>query len=456
MATTLGLTQKNYVSAISPLLDKREIFKGIIDGQRDDEYTMFLEAVGGKAIIAPVDEQTGMSVYHSWYDNPISQMIDTTSATVTGSGTATVVVTVLPAGSQNKLIVGDELRWSTFTAIVTATTAAGFTATSISGGNLTLTAGTSISPFSRAYEEGSDAPTSERFDVSSITNQTQIIRSAYSFTDVQMRNGVEFEVNGQDSIIPYEAIQSAKKHKLKVQGALFMGELSPTQFASASPTITGANGRPIQTTRGMTQYVKDFGVQDTVATAGTIVYQDLADMTAALVAARAPRKYGVAGSNAAISTYYAYFKNLGSSGMVSGRIDVTGSDIDLVVSKVDFNNFDLNFFEVGYLNNQQVFGSGATLLSEAKKVWFMPMGKVNTVKHGVVPFMRQRYSKPAYMGGASTQNRTIGDNGMTMEIISGGLAPQPTNGTLTASVSYTTNVGMEVFNPQAFGSQQSI
>lgn len=454
MAFSNGRVQKNYVSAISPVLDKREIFQGVIDVQRDDQFMSFLEAMDGKPMIVAPDEKTGMSIYYSWYNNPISQMIDTTGATVVGSGTATVVVTVLPAGSQGKLVIGQELRWGAFTAIVTAITSAGFTATSINGGNLTLTAGTFISPFTNAQPEASDAPAAQRFDVGSLQNQTQIIRNTYEFTDVQMRNGVEFEIDGVDSIIPYEAIESSKKHKLEIQGALFMGEISSTQFASASPTLVGPNGLPIQTTRGLTQYVSSFGVQDTVATLGTVVLQDLYDMTTQLNNNRAPRKYVVGSSNSARNPYDSLLKNLGSSGVTSVRMPINGREVDLMVEKVTVSGFELNFFEMGLLSNAQMFGTAtAGLLSEAKKSWWIPVGKVNTIKHGLVPYIRRRYSEPAHMGSGTGGNRTIGNNGMTMEIMTGGLAPNATSQTLNAVVTYTTNIGLECFNPQAMGSQ---
>lgn len=454
MAFSNGQTTKAYVSAISSVLDQREIFQGVIDAQRDDQFMSFLEAYDGKPVVVAPDEKTGMSIFYSWYNNPISQMIDTTSATVTGSGTATVVVTVLPSGSQGKLVINQMLRWGAFTAIVTAITTAGFTATSINGGNLTLTAGTYISPFSNAQPEASDGPTAQRYDVGSLMNQIQMVRNTYSFTDIQMRNGVEFEVDGVDSIIPYEAIESAKKHKLECQAAMFMGEISTTQYNSSSPTLVGANGLPIQTTRGLSQYVSSFGVQDTVATAGTVVLQDIYDMTTALNAARAPRTYAVGTSNSVQNPYNTLFKNLGSSGVTSTRMMVNGRETDLMVDKVTVSNFELNFFEMGLLSNAQIMGTAAAgLLTEAKKSWWLPLGKLNTIKHGVVPYIRRRYQEPAHMGGANSANRTIGNSGMTMEIITGGLAPAPTSQTLSASVTYTTGLALECFNPQAMGSQ---
>lgn len=455
MSFSNGQVQKNYVSAISPVLDQREIFQGVIDAQRDDQFMSFLEAYDGKPVVVAPDAKTGMSIFYSWYNNPISQMIDTTGATVTGSGTATVVVTVLPAGSQGKLVINQELRWGAFTAIVTAITSAGFTATSINGGNLTLVAGTFISPFTNAQPEESDAPAAQRYDVGSLQNQTQIIRNTYQFTDVQMRNGVEFEIDGVDSIIPYEAIESARKHKLEIQGALFMGEISTTQFASASPTLVGANGLPIQTTRGLTQYTSSFGVQDDVATFGTVVLQDIYDMTGALNANRSPRKYAVGTSNSIQNPYNTLFKNLGSSGVTSTRMMVNGRETDLMVDKVTVSNFELNFYEMGLLSNAQMFGTAtAGLLTEAKKSWWIPLGMCNTIKHGMVPYVRRRYSEPAYMGGGKAANRTIGNNGMTMEIIDGALAPEPTGQTLSARVTYTTVCALECFNPQALGSQK--
>lgn len=456
MSYTNGQVQKNYVSAISPVLDQREIFQGVIDVQRDLQFMSFLEGMDQKPLIVPIDEKTGMSIYYSWYDTPIVQMINTTGSTVTNSGTATVTVTGLPSDSQGKLVVGDELRWGAFTAIVTAITSTGFTATSINGGNLTLVAGDYLSPFTNAQPEASDAPTAQRYDVGSLQNQTQIIRNTFQYTDVQMRNGVEFTIDGVDSIIPYESIKSSHRHMLSVQAALFMNEISTTQFRTASPTLVGPNGLPIQTTRGLTKYVSTYGVQDQVATSGTVVLDDLYQITNQLTINKSPRDYAVGTSQNISGPYNTLLKNLGSSGVNSVRMMIDGRSVDLMVDKVSVNYFNLEFFEMGLLSNSSLMGYNSFLLEEAKKAWFMPKGKVNTYKHGLVPYMRRRYSEPAYNGSAAAPNRTIGNNGMTMELLTGGLAPVPTDQTMKATASFTTNIGLEVFNPEAFASQAVI
>ena len=449
MAITNGLVQKNYVSAISSLLDKREIYEKIIAIRREKDFMSFLTDMNAKVVFSPSETESGMPTYHSWQETPLTQLIDTTGATVADSGTTVVTVTGLPAGSQNKLVVGVLLKWAGGVARVqTVPSTSSFTAQSLTSSVLTLTAGTFLSAFSNAQEEGSTGPTGQRWDVTSITNQIQVFRNTTSLTDIQMRSGVEFTVDGQDSIVPFEAIKLKQLHDLQISAAMFMGTPADTLFSSASPTLTGANGRGVQTTGGLDWYTGLYGVNDSVATPGTVVLGDLGDTTTLLTAARSPRKYVVGGNHAAILAYTNFLKGLPSSGAMSSlRVDIDGKMVDLEVTKAMFGGFELNFHELGLLNNTDIMGSGASALAVTKNTYWMPLGMVNTVRNGMAPYMRYRYIRPAVMG-SSAQNRTI--NGATMETITGGLAPVPTNNTLTADVTLTSSMGFEVFNPQAF------
>lgn len=448
----LGLTDKKYISVLDPLLDTRDIDQRIAAVQRDESFMSFLHNAQMKAAFDVTSDEAKNAVYHSWVEDPLTELIDTTGATVTGSGTPTVTVTVLPSASQNKLVVGTLLYMPNGVSarVQTTPTAASFTATSVDGGNITLTAGMILSAYSSAEEEGSDAPAAMRWGVTRISNNLQIIRTTISMTDVQQQSGVEFKVNGEASVVPYEAIRGFNLQKQKISAAFLLGTRSGTLFSDASPSLTGGNGRGVQTTRGMYDYIKTYGANASLTTAGTMTIADLTSFEQLLVGKRSAMRFIVGGSHSVIATFSNFVKGLPSSGAIaSTRIIVNGKEVDLQVDKFEHAGFEFNLNSMGLFNNQQVVdyaASGSTKTDIAKSALFMPIGQVNSVGNSAKPYFRYRYAP--MVGGVSANRKIKGEH---EEIITGGLAPVPTDGKRLANVTWTATVGLEVAAPQHFG-----
>ena len=103
--------------------------------------------------------------------------------------------------------------------------------------------------------------------------------------------------------------------------------------------------------------------------------------------------------------------------------------------------FNLKAFKV--LSNQEVMNyTGSTVQASA---YFLPMGKVKTVGGGMVDYFRYRYLPQPTPGQGSSE---------TAEIMTGGLAPTPTNQEMNLTTTWTSNMGLEVFAPSKFAKIQ--
>ena len=80
-----------------------------------------------------------------------------------------------------------------------------------------------------------------------------------------------------------------------------------------------------------------------------------------------------------------------------------------------------------------------------KSAYFMPMGKVKTVGGGMADYFRYRYQPQPTPGLGSSE---------TAEIMTGALAPTPTNQEMSLTTTWTSNIGLEVFAPNRFAKYQ--
>jgi len=460
-----GQTDKPYVSGSNSnlivstsLLDQRDIYKQLVDTQDDAEWLDFLWMAGKK-------EATSMPIYYNMYNDKLYNLIDTTGATIAGSGTSQVTITFPATGagyaSFNFLLVNDLIKFPDNG--ITASGAIGKVSSKntttrvvvidavVSGatGFMTAVAGNKLSCFSNAQPEGSNAPEQRRWLVNKLQNQTQIFRNTLKITDVQNMSKIELEFNGKPYILPYENIQALQKHRGDVSLALWLGQASTDTFQGV-PFTQYNQAYATQTTRGMDSYISSYGINGQVATAGTFTLQDLSQMEAQLISARSPFEYMIAGSNAAIATISDFLKNLPSSGVVpaggsqangvySGRLQVDGREIDLEAEKFKHGGFTFNLKAFKVLSNQDVMGY--TNSTVTKSAYFMPMGKVKTVGGGMADYFRYRYQPQPTPGLGSSE---------TAEIMTGALAPTPTNQEMSLTTTWTSNIGLEVFAPNRF------
>lgn len=432
------------------LLDQRDIYKQLVDLQDDAEWLDFMWMAGKK-------EATSVPTYFSFFNDKLYKPI----TIVTGYASATGGTLVLDSSSYDFIVAGDLLRCANGVVRVTSKDGSpNITVASVTGAAFAIAASTA-SAFSNAQPEGSVGPEARRWLVGKLGNQTQIFRNALKITDVQNMSKVEIEINGKPYILPYEMIQGLQKHRGDISLAMWLGEASATTFAGAAVTVDGPYN--YQTTRGMDSYISNYGITGDTAARNVFTLADLTSIEAQLIANRAPFEYMIAGSNATVATISDFLKNLPSSGATynnttpnvtapnpfyksginSGLLNVNGREIDLEAEKFMHGGFTFNLKAFKVLSNQEVMNyTGSTIQASA---YFLPMGKVKTVGGGMVDYFRYRYLPQPTPGQGSSE---------TAEIMTGGLAPTPTNQEMNLTTTWTSNMGLEVFAPSKFAKIQ--
>jgi hypothetical protein len=449
MATSQGILNKQYVSSLDSFLDTREINKLVTDVQNEDNLTDILQLASRKKPIA-----TGQPFYNTYVNDKLFFLLDTTGGTVNGSGSVSVNFTCTAATSG--LVRKDDIVLAptgVISCIVTNVISASGIDTvyvkSVSGANITLTAGQKLSVYSVAVGENSVSQSNLRFGLTRYFNKYQIFREISIVTDVQTAATIETTFNGQ----PYFAVKDHLEKQIKLKGdinaAFIAGDMSSTSFADTTPFLTDANtsngngGGAVQTTRGIHKYIELYGNTIVDGTAGTFGKSDLDNAVSTLIASRAPKEQLVFGSSASRAAIDTYYKNLGSAGVTSVRLVVDGKELDLNVDKVSYAGFQFNYMTMPIQDHPVMFSQ--TVINSS--VYYLPYNlKVPVQGGGFDAAVAVRY----------IPSQTKYGNGMIDEIHTGALAWNgiPNGDFMNATTSWTTKQGLEVLGAQFMLRQQ--
>lgn len=450
MAASTGTISKSYVSALDPMLDTREINKLITDVYNEDQLSDILNLADRKI-------PTKQPVYYTFYDDPIVKFIDTTGGSISGSGGANITVTGATAATSGYTRPDDLVMFTNnmvgiVRTVVTSSGQDTITIRTVSGGNLTCTAGDKLSLFSRAMGENSWTPSNLRFGLSKQTNKYQIFRETSRITDVQNASTIEVDFQGQPKYIFKDHWEKNVLLKSQINAAFWGGDMSNTTFSDTNPSLvdqvtdpTGLSGSgPVQTTRGVNKYIDLYGTGLVNGTLGTYQKTNEDDIVTNLVAARAPKDYLVVGSTMAIKCLETYYKNLGSSGVTSVRLVVDGNEIDFTVSKVTAGRFTFNYAVMPILDHPVTFGYSTIV----KNLFFLPYNnRVKVEGGGSDAQLRVRYVPRQGPYGTD----------MIDEIYTGAFSPVNPNGAgAFIGVDWTTKQGLELLAPQHCMKQQVV
>ena len=441
---SIGITDKKFISAVA-MMDQREILDQVIDIQNDAGLVDILS-------IASRQKPTKQGTYHHFVDEALFLLGDTTGATVTGSGTATIGTT-LTAATSGFARVGELVIFPTgekvglITAISTASSQDTLTIKSVDGTNITHTAGQKLAFFSQASGEKSGAISNRKYSPTKYLNKVQIFREVNEVTDVQAMSTVEVSYKGQNYVVVKQLVEKALLLKAKINAAFIGGEMSSTSFEDASPSLTDpGNGGAVQTTRGLNSYVKTYGVDDDVASAGTWTLSDQEDLISQLQAKKAPKKYMAFCPNKAKIKVDNELKGLGSSTVTSGRLSVDGQSLSLETERLVYGGFDFQFVNMPILDHPDMFSQ----TDIAKSIFYVPVGKVKTKGGGEEPYIQTRYMDVPVKGA------NVGNN-LIKEWHSGALAPTgPTNDDMYWRTNWVSVQGLEVLGAQHMARQTVI
>jgi hypothetical protein len=437
---SVGTINKSYVSALDPLLDTREIAKQVTDLYNEDELTDIL-------LLGNRKEPTKQPIFYDFVNESLFKLLDTTGATVTGTGTATITTkaTVATSGHarKNDMVKFVDNNVGIIQSVTTASSQDTVVIKSVNGSLIAHTAGEKLSIISMAVGENSESPANIRYGLSSFSNKVQIFRETSKITDVQNASTIEVEINGSNRWAVKDHLDKTIKMKGSINAAMWGSDISTTSFSDASPALVdqvsvtnGGGGGGVQTTRGLDKYAESYGTLLTNATLGTNVIADLNDALDAILAARGPKEYLVVGSSKSLRQVSAYYKGLGSGGVTSARLMVDGKEVNFDVEKVTYGGTTLNYAPLGVLDHPVLFSQ--TVI--AKSLYYLPYNMRVRVQGGG--------SKPA-LGIKYFPSQSKYGNEMIGEIHYGALSPVNPNGTqMFMGVDWESTQGLQVLGPQ--------
>jgi hypothetical protein len=376
------------VSAIS-YLHKREILKGLVDVNNEEG---FMDILG----LAGAYEEVKQPNFHHFVESRNSQLI-TVGGTIVGSGSATTLTGVTaPTGYVRK---GLKVKHpnggvSQVTALSTAGGTDTFSLTSVNGSNLTLVSGNKLSPVHVMVGEKSDAPASLKQDMTKIYNLIEYSRETHESTDTEIAADVEIEIDGKNYIWNRDIANAFMRFKGGLNANLIVSKISAKAFEdTSSPLVDPINGGNQQSQRGFDEYITTYGINDTIATPGTLVLADLEDFFNLITAARGPQNYTGYCSNAVGMKYSIFLKGLNSSGVTSGRLSLDGKEIDYNADKLTFGKYSLQIVGLPIFDHDVV----ASQTDIVKSMYWVADGKVNT-SAGMKPRLSMRYVKTIQPG----------------------------------------------------------
>jgi hypothetical protein len=382
----MAYSNYNYISLISLLVDD-EINPKVVDIYNWEGFTDIMGLMGRY-------KESKQPVYHNYVNADIG--VQVVAESVSGSGTATVVVTAtaLTTGitRKNMLVMFPDGKVGHIQGITTASDKDAITIESVDGTNLTLTAAEKIDVFSDAHGEASIAPTNLRRSLTKYVNNIQIIRNVNEETDVAKVSLVRVNFNGQSYFYAKNLIEKLVEWKAWVNGMAIGGKISSTLFSDTSPALTDPDGAgAVQTSRGLDQYATTYGVDDDVAVANTWTLADHSDVIDQLIARRALiSNYKLLMSSSVKGKVDDHLKNLGSSNVNSVRLTAAANattKLNFTVDELTYKGMTAQLAVLPILDNNKMFSQTDIV----KSIYYMPEDSVKTLDNGTQPRVQMRY-----------------------------------------------------------------
>ena len=438
MAASTGAQNYAAVSAIS-MLQTRDILKKYIDVQNEEGLIDILTLAGRT-------KATTQSVFHDYTEDALFINLDTTGASVSGSGTTSVTTTFTAATSgyarKGLKVIFPNGKVGQIQSVSTASSQDTVVIKSVDGTNLTHTAGQKLSPLNVMVGEKSTAPASLKHSLTKYYNLIEFSRETYECTDLQIASDVELEFDGVKKIWNRDIANAMIRFKGGTNANLIGSRISAAKFEDTSSTLADpGNGGNQQSSRGLNQYVVDYGVTDTIASPGTLTLADFEDFFNLLTAARAPKSYVGYCSNAVAMKFSAFAKGLNSSGVTSGRLSLDGKEIDFNAEALTWGTYSLQVTGLPIFDHP-VFASQTDIV---KSMFWVPQGKVAVRGGSAEERMTLRYMKTIKPGFG---------NEMWEEWDSGALARGGGDGgERTRITHFHTAQALQILGAQHFGKQ---
>lgn len=438
-------TNYPFLAAIS-LLIKDEINESPADLQNTEALTD-IAFLGGRYV------RSDQPIYHTYVNQ--DHFIQPEISAITTNAAALIDVT-FTAGTSGYIRKSDQIKFANGrTGIVYSVTRGAQDSATIKMNDnaaITVAVGNKLGIISRARGAGRTAAETLRFSLTKYYNLIQSFDEGYKIDNVANASTLRIKVKGKDTIYVRDHWVTAIKHKAEVNAAMIGGTISTTLASDTSPNLVDPDvSTPIQTTRGLDQYCSTYGSTDTVATPGTYVLQDLADMIAKLLSKKADvsQYMGVCGTATRIALDN-LFKNLGSGGVTSVRLNIGGRDVDMMVDQVSYGGMVLDLKTMP-LFNHPAFLSQTDIV---KSLYFIPKYMCPVEGGGMQDRFRMRYTPHGVRSNASGFGGNLA-NDIWAEWYTGANAPTgPTSDENVWMTNWLTNQGLEVIGAEHYGVQK--
>jgi len=441
---SFGTYDKQYISTVN-FLDQREIYKNVLNITREEESFVDLMELMDRSV------PTSVPTYHNFTNRELFDNITSTSASDTSGGTDgsrwDVVVSAddYALTQAGMLVITPNKKVGFIKEKKAANTLDVYAVEGDGGGTdleLTVGGGDLFALFSGAFGEGSDGPANGRRQlVDKNFNQVQIFKDAVTVTDIERASQVEVEFEGQPYYFLKAQHDALMRFKAKVSMAMIFSRISDSNFSEASPTLTDTSSNPVQTTKGLNQYVEEYGI-DLTGT-NSVSLATYATLERRFAKERCPQEYmvlmGSEGNIAHTDTFGAVTNAANFS--EAARLQINGKEIDVNVSELNLYGRKYILKKLPVLDHKNLFNFSGSAGFE-KRMWYIPNDQIT-----------------ADVGGESANRirlRYLEDNGpgafdhRYREIMTGGLAPTPTDDSSVLKITYESRQGLEVFGPHHF------
>lgn len=451
MALLTGTVDKTYISSLT-LMDEREILHQVLDTTSEDATIVDIFEMTGRMVQTDQPTYNHKTNDYIFRSGTISAIDGTNNGELVGTN-ETLVITLttdaeLPIVGEVALLANK--RQGIVTAVNTGTRVVTISPDSSAGAGDTLNPGGTqitttqkVSFFSGAYGEGSDDPTTKKPTFKDSQNQIQIFKTAREITDLQKVSTIEYEYDGKKFVLYKMQHDALLEHRAKIAYQFLVGKKAST---------LDANGKTVLRTQGLRQYI--LNGDGTVLTSGgvntplttTITLANLRTHSRSLDKRGAGKEYwfwlgGDLGADLddvlpALGTVI----NGGITYNSWGTGDGKQKAIDLGVDSFKVYGRVFHKKIIPAYDHPEVFAP-STAFDYGSEGYLIPGGKTKIDYSGAtVDSLRCRY-----MSNDGT------DFGKWNEVLTGKLAPTPTNTSSVLHISYQSIMGLEALGIRQFG-----
>lgn len=243
--------------------------------------------------------------------------------------------------------------------------------------------------------------------------QIQAMVDTLEMTDIQMAIKTEPGVNGDYSPMAMAELNFLTRWNGDISNTLITSRMSTGNFEVAAPDVVDASSNPIQTMKGLDQWIQESGVLDSAVTVSTDAYKKL---SRELIRARAPKNFMVFGGFDFLADNDSMLHNLNDARIEPfsqyGQINLDGKVIDIATTALNLFGFKYEFYHLPVLNHEGIHDvTGVDGYN--KHVYFLPMGDIGLRGGGSAPRFCVRYLEvpgTTQGMGAFTRSFTDGTN----------------------------------------------